>query len=65
MHQCVDFILFWNDTLHVSEGISAYHLEFKNVHTAASICQMDTAVRLLAGISASKQKAISVWLLYV
>jgi len=22
MHQCIKFILFWNDTLHVSDGLS-------------------------------------------
>jgi len=34
MHQCIKFILFWNDTLHVSDGLSAHHQEFKTVHTA-------------------------------
>jgi len=34
MHHCIKFILFWNDTLHVSDGISAHHQEFKTVHTA-------------------------------
>jgi len=34
MHQCIKFILFWNDALHVSDGLS--------------IDQTDTAVRLLA-----------------
>ena len=51
MHQCINFILFWNDTLHVSDGLSVPHQEFKTVHTAASICQTDTAVLL-----ASKQQ---------
>jgi hypothetical protein len=44
MHQCIKFILFWNDTLHVSDGLSAHHQEFKIVHTATDICQTDTAV---------------------
>jgi len=44
MHQCIEFILFWNDTLHVSDGLSFYHQEFKTVHTATGICQTDTAV---------------------
>ena len=48
MHQCLKFILFWNDTVHVSDGLSAHHLEFKTVHTATGICQTDTAVCLLA-----------------
>jgi len=35
--------------LHVSEGLSVHHQEFKTVHTATGICQIDTAVCLLAG----------------
>ena len=34
MQQCIKFILFWNDTLHVSDGLSVHHQEFKTVHTA-------------------------------
>ena len=48
MHQCVKFILFWIDTLHVSDGLSVHHQEFKTVRTATGICQTDTAVFLLA-----------------
>jgi len=44
MHQCIKLILFWNDTLHVSDGPSVHHQEFKTVHTATGICQTDTAV---------------------
>ena len=43
MHQCIEFILFWNDTLHVSDGLSVHHQEFKTVHTATGICQTDKA----------------------
>jgi len=50
MHQCSKFILFWNDTLHVSDGLSVHQKEFKTVHTATGICQTDTAVCLLAGM---------------
>jgi len=44
MHQCIKFILFWNNTLHVSDGLSVHHQEFKTVHTATkqillSACQ--------------------------
>jgi len=49
MHQCIKFILFWNDTLRVSDGLSVHHQEFNTVQTAADICQTDTAVSLLAG----------------
>ena len=48
MHQCLKFILFWNDTLHVSDGISIHHHEFKTVHTATGVRQTDSAVCLLA-----------------
>ena len=57
MHQCIKFILFWNDTLHVSEGLSVHHQEFKTVRTARGICQTDTAVCLLA----SRQQWFTVW----
>ena len=48
MHQCIKFILFSNDTLHVSDSIAVHHQEFKTVHTA--VC-------LLAG---SKKTAVPV-----
>jgi len=44
MHQCTKFILFWNDVLHVSDGFSVHHQEFKTVHTATGICETDTAL---------------------
>jgi len=34
MHQCIKFILFWNDTQHVSDGLSVHHQQFKILHTA-------------------------------
>ena len=43
MHQCLKFILFWNGTLHVSNGLSVHHQEFKTVHTTTGVCQTDTA----------------------
>ena len=49
MHHGIKCILFWNDTLHVSDGLSIHHQQFKSVHTATGICQTDTAVCLLAG----------------
>ena len=36
--------LFWNDTAHVSDGLSAHRQEFKTVHTVTGICHTDTAV---------------------
>jgi len=69
MHQCIKFILFWNDTLHVLDDLSVHHQEFKAVHTAAGICQTDTAVHFASGykmelqfhlIPASKQTEVSV-----
>ena len=47
MHQCIKFILFWNDTLHVSDGLSLHRQEFKTVHTATIICQTDTVTACL------------------
>jgi len=38
----------WSNTLHVSDGLSVHHQEFKTVHTATGICQTDTADCLLA-----------------
>jgi len=49
LQHLLKFILFWNDTLHVSDCLSVRHQEFKTVHTATAICQTDTAVCLLAG----------------
>jgi len=55
MHQCLKFILFWDDTVHVSDGLSVRHQEFKTVHTASGICQTDTADCLLV----SRQQCLS------
>ena len=49
MHQYIKFILFRNDTLHVSDGLSVHHQEFKMLHTATGICKTDTSVCLLVG----------------
>ena len=37
MHNMSNFILFWNNTLHVSDGLSVHHQESKTVHTASGI----------------------------
>jgi len=50
MHQFLQFILFWNNTLHVSDGLSVHHQELKIVYTATGICQTDAAECLLASI---------------
>jgi len=49
------FILFLNNTLHVSDGLSVHRQEFKTVNTATGICQTDTAVCFLA----SRQQYLS------
>jgi len=36
--------LFWNDTLHVSDGLSVHHQRFKTVHTAVSVWQVPVVV---------------------
>jgi len=56
MHQCIKFILVWNYTLHVSDGLSVHHQEFKTVHTATGKCQTDTAECLLAETVASSRQ---------
>jgi len=38
MDQCLKFILFLRNTLHVSDGLSVHHQEIKTVHTATCIC---------------------------
>jgi hypothetical protein len=43
-----NFFYFWDNTLHVSDGLSVHHQEFKTVHTATGICQTGTATCLLA-----------------
>jgi len=43
-----DFLYLWDNTLHVSDGLSVHHQEFKTVHTATGIFQRGTAVYLLA-----------------
>jgi len=48
MYQCLKFILFRNDNLHVLDGLSVYHQQFKTVHTATGIYQTDAALCLLA-----------------
>ena len=50
MHQCFDFILFWNDTQHVSDGLSVHHQELTTVHTATGICQTASSQQYLFDI---------------
>jgi len=52
MHHLIKFILFWNDTLHVSDGLSVHRQEFK------AVC---TATGRYCCLLASNQTAISVW----
>jgi len=44
-------LFYFGMTLHVSDGLSVHHQEFKTIHTATDICQTDTAVCLLADSS--------------
>jgi hypothetical protein len=43
---CFSNYLLLHNTLHVSDGLSVHHQEFKTVHTATGICQTDTAACL-------------------
>ena len=51
----------WSNTLHVSDGLSVHHQQFKTVHTATGICQTNaaTAVCLLAGTRWSYRSILS------
>ena len=40
--------LFRSDAVHVSDGLSVHHQDYKTVHTATGIYQTDTAVCWLA-----------------
>jgi hypothetical protein len=51
MHQSIEFILFWNDTPHVSDGLSVHHQECKTVNLSNRYCCL----------LASKQTAVPVW----
>ena len=41
--------VFWNSTLHVSDGLSVHHQESQNVHTESGICHTGSGNCLLAG----------------
>ena len=53
----------WSNILHVSDGLSVHHQEFKTVHTPTGICQTDTAVCLLTDCTYSNQRHTAVCLL--
>jgi len=38
----------WSNIVHVSDGLSVHHQEFKSVNTATGLCQTDAADCLLA-----------------
>jgi len=44
----VSNLFYFGITVHVSDGLSVHHQEFKTVHTATGICQTGTAECLLA-----------------
>ena len=54
MHKCIKFILFWNDTLQVTDGLSVHHQKIMTVHTATGICQTGTADCLLTTVSSAR-----------
>jgi len=60
MHQCIKFVSFWNDTLHVSDGLSVHHQEFKTVHTATGICLTNLTVVIAMCLSNSNKIHVSV-----
>ena len=44
----VSILFYFGITVHVSDGLSVHHQEFRTLHTATGICQTDTALCLLA-----------------
>ena len=46
MHKCIKFILFWSDTLRVSDGFSIHRQKFKTVHTAGTRQQAESSICL-------------------
>ena len=48
MHNILNLFYFWNNTLHVSHGLSVHHQESKTVHTASGVCHTGS-------VAASKQ----------
>ena len=58
MHKCIKFILFWNDNLHVSDGLSVHHQEFKTVHTETKqilLSASDSSICLVAVCTGDNQ----------
>jgi len=51
MHKSIKYILFLNDTLHVSDGLPVQYQELETIHTATGICQTNNSDCLLAGTS--------------
>jgi hypothetical protein len=51
-NRCSSFsnYLFLYNTIHVSDGLSVHHQEFRTVYTATGVCQTDTTTCLLAGM---------------
>jgi hypothetical protein len=40
---------FWDNTLHVLDGLSVHHEEFKTVHTATGICMYSLELLITDG----------------
>ena len=61
MRHCLKFIyLFWNGTLHVSDGLSIHHQEFKTVHTATDTADCLLAIRVHTATGMFHTDAVSV-----
>ena len=44
------FYFILSNTVHVSDGLSIHHQEFKTVHTATGTCQKDTDKQLAVSV---------------
>jgi len=65
MHKFLKILFYFGITLHVSDGLSVHHVEFKTVHTAIDMCQSDTVVCLLAGTRWNSIPSLGMLLPYI
>jgi hypothetical protein len=55
--RCTSFsnYLFLNNTVHVSDGLSVHHQEFKTLHTPTDICQTAAATNYIYKLKPQKK----------
>jgi hypothetical protein len=55
MHQFLKFILFWNNTLHDSDGLSVHHQEFTTTLTASDFTLERGGSSIVSGATTTLQ----------